>query len=216
MAALARAIELGAEMAEIDVQQTADDHLAVFHDTHLDRTSDGSGPLWRQTMAELATLDAGSWYGREYAGERIVTLGEVLDYCRDRLVVNIEMKMHGHERDVVELVIGAIHDNNSADHCLVTSFDHKAAMAVKERSPGLRTGFIIGPGPVSAAVFDSQADVLSVDQSLATEAFFARACTADKKVHAWTVNDADRMRELIDAGAEAVITNFPDRFPRSG
>ena len=53
MAALARAIEMRAEMAEIDVQQTADDRLAVFHDTDLDRTSDGDGPLWRRTMAEL-------------------------------------------------------------------------------------------------------------------------------------------------------------------
>lgn len=220
MAALARAIELGAEMVEIDVQQTADNRLAVFHDTALDRTSDGAGPLWRRSMPDLAALDAGSWYGPEFAGERIPALGEVLDFARGRLVVNIEMKMHGHERDVVDLVIGAIHDTNSADHCLVTSFDHEAAAAVKERAPHLRTGLIVGPGSgsssVSAAVFDSNADVLSVEKSLATGAFFSRACDSQKKVHVWTVDDAARMQKLIAAGAEAVITNYPDRFPRSG
>jgi glycerophosphoryl diester phosphodiesterase len=215
MAALERAIAMGTQMAEIDVQQTADDCLAVFHDTNLDRTSNGTGPLWRRTMAELHRLDAGFWFGPEFAGERIVTLGEVLDFARGRLILNIEMKMHGHERDVVDLVIGAIHDNNSADHCLVTSFDHEAAAAVKERSPGLRTGLILGPGPMPAEVFASTADLLSVEKSLATGAFFARACDADKAVHVWTVDDPARMSELAGAGAEAIITNFPDRFPRS-
>jgi glycerophosphoryl diester phosphodiesterase len=216
MAALERAIALGADMVEIDVQQTADDRLAVFHDTDLERTSTGTGPLWRRTMAELGQLDAGSWYGPEFAGERIVTLGEVLDFARGRLVVNIEMKMHGHERGVVDLVIGAIHDNNSGDHCLVTSFDHAAAAALKGRSPDLRTGLILGPGPVPAGVFASGADVLSVENSLAIDALFARARRAGQAVHVWTVDDPVRMTELAAAGAEAIITNFPDRFPRSG
>jgi len=218
MAALARAIEMGAEMAEIDVQQTADDRLAVFHDTDLNRTSDGAGPLWRRTMSELQTLDAGSWYGPEFTGERIPTLEEVLDLTRGRLILNIEMKRHGHEfgheRGFIDLVIRALHDNNDGDHCLVTSFDHQVAAAVKERFPGQRTGLIIGPGPMPAEVFTSTADVLSVHQSLANKAFFARARSAGKSVHIWTVDDPARMQELIELGADAVITNHPDRFPR--
>lgn len=221
-AALRLAIDLGCEMAEIDVQQTADHRLAVFHDTDLGRTSNGRGPLWQKTLAELQVLDAGSWFSPEFAGEPVLSLEEVLDFCRGHLVVNIEMKMHGHEdrseRGIVELVIGAVHDTNSDDHCLVTSFDHEAALAVKARAPGLRTGLIVGPGmspvPVSADVFASAADVLSVADVHATEAFLARAGAAGKAVHVWTVDDPARMAELVEAGCEAVITNFPDRFPR--
>ena len=155
-AALQLAIDLGCEMAEIDVQQTADDRLAVFHDTDLGRTSNGRGPLWQKTLAELQALDAGSWFSPEFAAEPVLSLEEALDFCRGRLAVNVEMKMHGHEdrseRGIVDLVIRAVHDTNSDDHCLVTSFDHAAALAVKRRAPGLRAGLIIGsgsgPGPV--------------------------------------------------------------------
>lgn len=213
LAALEVAVDLDADMAEIDVQQTADDRLAVFHDTDLGRTSNGSGPLWGRTMAELQALDAGSWFGRDFAAEPVPALEDVLDFCRGRLALNIEMKMHGRERNIVDLVIGAIHDTNSDDQCLVTSFDHGAAAALKERAPGLRTGLILGPGAIPADVFDSAADVLSVWDGHVNEGFLARACAADKSVHVWTVDDPARMRELIAQGVEAVITNRPDLFP---
>jgi glycerophosphoryl diester phosphodiesterase len=214
LAALRMAIDLGADMAEIDVQQTADDRLAVFHDTDLGRTTTGVGPLWRKTLTELQALDAGSWFAPEFTGERVPALEDVLDLCRGRLLLNIEMKMHGHEKNVVDLVIGAIHDTNSDDHCLVTSFDHEAARALKRRAPGLRTGLILGPGPYPADVFLSAADVLSVADGHAKSGFLARACAANKAVHVWTVDDPDRMRELIALEVEAIITNRPDRFPR--
>jgi glycerophosphoryl diester phosphodiesterase len=214
LAAIRRAIACGADLVEIDVQQTADDRLAVFHDTELGRTSNGYGPLWRRTLPELQALDAGAWFAPEFAGEAIPSLDEVLALCRGRVGVNIEMKMHGQERGIVELVIGVVHDTNSGDHCLVTSFDHEAALAVKRRAPGLRAGLIIGPGPVPADVFASPADVLSIERGHARESFLARACGAGKSVHVWTVDDPARMRELVAAGVEAVITNFPDRFPR--
>ena len=218
LAALKLAVDLGADMAEIDVQQTADDRLAVFHDTDLGRTSTGSGPLWRRSMDDLRALDAGSWFAPQYAGEPVPALEDILDFCRGHLVLNIEMKMHGHEdrseRDIVDLVIGAIHDTNSDDHCLVTSFDHGAAALLKERAPGLRTGLILGPGTIPADVFDSSADVLSVADVHVNEDFLARAQAASKAVHVWTVDGPARMRVLIDMGVEAIITNRPDRFPR--
>ena len=214
LAAIEKAIDLGADMVEIDVQQTADNQLAVFHDTDLGRTSSGSGPLWQKTLAELKTLDAGSWFAPEFAGEPVPALEDVLDSCRGRLALNIEMMMHGRERNIVDWVIDAIHDTNSDAHCLVTSFDHEAALAVKRRAPGLRTGLILGPGAIPADVFDSPADALSVADVHVNEDFLTRARAAGKAVHVWTVDDPSRMKELITLGVEAIITNRPDRFPR--
>jgi len=203
-------------MVEIDVQQTADDRLVVFHDADLVRTTDGRGPLWSRTLAELRSLDAGAWFGPEFAGARIPTLEEVLDACRGRVVVNIEMKMHGHERNIVDRVVGVVHDSHDGDRCLVTSFDHGAALGVKRRAPDLRAGLILGSSPVPEGVFTSAADVLSARSMVADETFLSRAAAAGKAVHVWTVDDPARMAGLVAAGVEAVITNFPDRFPRSG
>jgi glycerophosphoryl diester phosphodiesterase len=213
IAAVEKAIAQGAAMAEIDIQQTADDRFAVFHDDFLDRTTNGVGPLWEQTLAELQTLDAGSWFGLEYAGERIPSLEEVLETTRGRLPLNIELKLHGHERQLVELVIRTLHDNNIEDHCLVTCFDHKVAVAVKQADGALTVGAILGRQQYTDRIFDLPVDVLSVEKSLVDETFMATAREAEKQVHVWTVNDPEEMNRLIGLGVDAVITNYPDRFP---
>ena len=213
IAAVEKAIAQGAAMAEIDIQQTYDDRFAVFHDDLLDRTTNGAGPLWEKTLSELQTLDAGSWFGPEFIGERIPSFEEVLETTRGRLPLNIELKLHGHERQLVELVIRTLHDNNIEDHCLVTCFDHRVAVAVKQADSALTVGAILGRQQYSDGVFNLPVDVLSVEKSLVDSDFMTAAREADKKVHVWTVNDPEEMNRLIGLGVDAVITNYPDRFP---
>ena len=213
IAALEKAIALGAGMAEIDIQQTADDRFAVFHDDNLDRTTNGAGPLWEKTLAELQALDAGSWFGPEYAGERVPSLEDVLETTRGRLPLNIELKLHGHERQLVDLVIRTLHDNNIEDRCLVTCFDHRVAVAVKQADSALTVGAILGRQQDTDRIFTLPVDVLSTEKSLVDEDFMAAARRAGKQVHVWTVNEPEEMRRLIDLGVDAVITNYPDRFP---
>ena len=219
IAAVEKAIALGADMAEIDIQQTADDRFAVFHDDLLDRTSNGSGPLWEKSLGKLQALDAGSWFGPEFAGERISSLEEILEITRDRLPLNIELKLHGHERRVVELVIRALHDNNIEDHCpqpgLITCFDHAVAAGIKEADPTLIVGAILGNEQFSRGTFTAPVDLLSVEKSLVDADFMAAAHHAGKQVHVWTVNEPEEMHRLIDLEVDAVITNYPDRFPGS-
>ena len=225
IAAVEKAIALGATMAEIDIQQTADDKFAVFHDDLLDRTTNGTGPLWQKNLAELQTLDAGSWFGPEWADQRIASLEEILETTRGRLPLNIELKLHGRERRLVDLVIRTLHDNNIEDHCpdsapnfgmnngLVTCFDHKIAAEIKQADSTLTVGIILGRQQNLAGIFAAPVDVLSAEKVLIDEDFMAAARGAAKKVHAWTVNDPEEMRRLIDLGVDAVITNYPDRFP---
>ena len=68
---------------EIDVRGTRDEELVVMHDDTVDRTTDGSGAVANMSLAELKRLDAGSWWGSEFAGERVPTLDETLDVVRD-------------------------------------------------------------------------------------------------------------------------------------
>jgi glycerophosphoryl diester phosphodiesterase len=217
IAALEKAIALGAHMAEIDIQQTADNLFAVFHDDNLERTTNGTGPLWEKTLAELQTLDAGSWFEPAWAGQRIPSLEEVLETTRGRLPLNIELKLHGHERDLVDLALRALCDNNIEDHCppqsLVTCFDHQVAAAVKQANPALTVGAILGRQQYTAGVFTLPVDVLSAEKTLVDADFMAMARGAGKQVHVWTVNETADMSRLIDLGVDAVITNYPDRFP---
>ena len=92
MASFRKAVELGVEAIELDVHLSSDGKLVVIHDETLDRTTDGQGPVVAKTLTELKALDAGSWYKPEFAGERIPTLEEVLDWARDRVPVVIEVK----------------------------------------------------------------------------------------------------------------------------
>lgn len=217
IAALEKAIALGADMAEIDIQQTADDRFAVFHDLDLDRTTDGSGPLWTAPLAQLQALDAGSWFGPGFAGEAVPSLDKVLEITRGRLPLNLELKLHGQERDVVDLVIRTLHDNNIEDHCprpgLITCFDHAVAAQIKRADPTLQVGAVLGKQQFSRGIFTAPVDVLSAEKTLVDADFMAAARAAGKQVHVWTVNEPEQMRRLIDLGVDAVITNFPDRFP---
>src|SRR5260370_28010658 len=78
-----RALELGADLVELDVHLTRDGALAVIHDETVDRTTDGHGLLKDHTLSELKLLDAGAWFGPGYAGQRISTLDEVLDWAHE-------------------------------------------------------------------------------------------------------------------------------------
>jgi glycerophosphoryl diester phosphodiesterase len=217
IAALEKAIALGAQMAEIDIQQTVDNRFAVFHDDNLDRTTSGTGPLWGKTLAELQTFDAGSWFGSAWAGQRIPSLEEVLEFTRGRLPLNIELKLHGHERNVVDLAIRTLNDNNIEVHCprksLVTCFDPQVAADIKQADSALTVGAILGRQKFSAGIFTLGVDVLSAEKSLVDADFMAAARDAGKQIHVWTVDEPEEMRRLIDLGVDAVITNYPDRFP---
>ena len=83
LASFAGALEVGAELVELDVQLTADGHVIVLHDPTLDRTTTGRGDVRRMTLAEVRAVSAGypDRFGSAYAGERVPTLGEALASC---------------------------------------------------------------------------------------------------------------------------------------
>ncbi len=212
LASMRKAMELGAQMAELDVQQTADDRLVVFHDDFLERTSTGRGPLWQKTLAQLSQLDAGGWFDPHFANEPIPTLEQVMNLVRGRMRLNIEIRMHGHERDVAALVVKTIRENRFDSLCIVTSFDRAVADRVKAMAPQLTVGYIFGREAFDPAVFTGPVDVLSAEASLIDESFMQQARNAGKAVHVWTVNGAAEMRRLARLGVDAIITNYPDRL----
>ncbi len=212
LAAFRLAMEMGAEMCELDVQQTADDRLVVMHDDTLERTTNGIGNLWEMTLAELQKYDAGSWFGARFAGEKMPAFEEVVALVRGKMQLNIEVKMHGHERNIESLLVGAIRREKLENECVVTSFDWKAVERIKTLAPDLKVGCIFGWKQFSAEVFETPVDLLSAHYSLIDAAFLARARAAGKKVHVWTVNYKWLMRRLLKLGVDGIITNYPERL----
>ncbi len=212
LAAIRLAMAMGAQMVEIDVQQTADDQLVLLHDDSLRRTTNGNGLLWQKKLVELQGLDAGGWFDAKFAGEPLPTLEQTIALVRGKIKLNIEVKLHGHERNIAKLVVEVIRREGFATECLITSFGHAVADEIKQLAPELRVGYIFGPREFREAVFTAPVEVLSAHYSLVNAEFMRKARATGKAVHVWTVNDKDLMTRLIDLGVEAIITNYPDRL----
>jgi len=133
MEAYKAAVALGVDQLEIDVRVTADDQLVLIHDASVDRTTDGTGLVREKTLAELKTLDAGSWKGDQFRGCRIPSFDEFMDYIKDLpdMTVDFELKeypVEGKEQlayDVCDRVIQAIIDIGWQDKCIINTFSGK-------------------------------------------------------------------------------------------
>ena len=125
LVALDLAWRAGATVAEIDVQLTRDGHVVLMHDRSVNRTTNGSGLVKDLALADLKTLDAGAWFNPKFAGERVPTLGEVLDWSQGRLGFLIELKNYPYrEMPLVEKAIALIEAHAAVDYVVLAGFDH--------------------------------------------------------------------------------------------
>ena len=99
LAAIRRAIEVGATAVEVDVRTSKDGQLFILHDTKLDRTTNAKGPANALTLAQLQPLDAGSWFDVRYRGERIPSLVEAAEVCRGKIDLLLDLKEQGETYD---------------------------------------------------------------------------------------------------------------------
>lgn len=114
-------------MLELDAQLTKDGHVVVLHDYTLDRTTNGSGPIGEKTLKEVRTLDAGSWFGPEFAGEKIPTFEEVVEWAKGKIRLNVELKSGPYpyfQPELAEKVVAILKKYDIVGETLVISFDH--------------------------------------------------------------------------------------------
>ncbi len=218
MAAFERAVEMGADMIELDVHATKDGQIVVIHDAVLDRTTTGSvrgSVVWRP-LEEIKTLDAGSWKGAEFAGEKVPTLHEVLSTFKGRTKVLIEIKAKGIEDKVVEI----IRETKTEDDVIIQSFDVEAVRRCRNLLPQVPAGVLFsapllfgkssfGEKVISTAL-DVNADFVAVDQGGVTPELVGMARENGLGVFVWTVNKTKDMTKMIQLGVDGIITNHPD------
>ncbi|KAI9131127.1 glycerophosphodiester phosphodiesterase [Acaryochloris sp. CCMEE 5410] len=199
------AIEHQADFIELDVQETKDHGLVVIHDSHLLRLAGCDRNLWNLTTSELANLDVGQWFGEAFKHTRIPSLASVMDLAKDRVNLNLELKIHGHEQKLVSQVVELIHEKNWQQNCVVSSLDFDILRQVRTLDPGLTIGPVIPPARPEYP--DFEVDFYSLHFTLATPERVKRAHAEGKAIHAWTVNQPDDMQRMIEHGVDNIITD---------
>ena len=219
-AAFAAALALGAEAIELDCQLSADGEPVVIHDETLDRTTDGDGPVGARTVAELERLDAGTWFGPEFRGERIPRLAAVLAQVRERVTLNVEIKSARDvgriERTLADLTIAA----DAGAWLVFSSFHWTALRNLRALAPWARLGVLCDADP-------SPSGALALAAELGAESVIPGRRWVDRRVveaaHArnldvwvWTVNEPGEMRRLIALGVDGLFSDYPERFAALG
>jgi len=215
MAAFERAAELGAVFIETDLHLTRDARFVAIHDATLERTTNGRGRVSDFTLAELRRLDNGLWYDRQYMGQRLPTLEDILEFGRKRDVVfYLEVKYEA-AWGMHHALVGALQKEQDAARTIVISFDPSTIESVRKLDASIMTGLLIEEGSQADAVkkaLDIGARQLCPRNSLITSELITEAHRADLLVATWTVDDAEEMRRVIAAGTDGVMTDFPDRL----
>jgi glycerophosphoryl diester phosphodiesterase len=207
MAAIERGIEDGADWIEIDVQETADGEVVVFHDSDFMRLAHVDRKIWEVTAAELRGIDLGSWFDPAYAGERAPTLRDVLAAARGRAKVVIELKYYGHDQDLEARVAAQVDEFGMAEQVALMSLSYPAIQKARAMRPDLRNGVLAATAVGDLAGLDT--DFLAVNVGLASPKLIRAAHAAGKDVYVWTVNDPLTMSRLISQGVDGLITDEP-------
>ena len=202
------AIDSGSQYAELDVQETSDGVVVLTHDTNLKRCTGKDINIYDITWDELQKLDAGSFFSEEFAGTRIPSLEEVIQMCKGKIKLNIEIKNSGHnptlEADTARIIL----DNDFVDECVITSLSYESLEKVKEVAPEIKTGYILAVGV--GDYYDLPAsDFFSVETTFVTSGMVNAIHNRGKEVHAWTVDTEEDARKMIDAGVDNIITGNP-------
>jgi len=212
IAAFDLAIVMGARHIELDVHASSDGHVVVIHDDTLDRTTDGSGPVTSHPLTTLQTLDAGSWFRHEFTGERIPTLDVVLGRYKGRVHVHTEIK--GQSAHLAQRTVDLIRKHGMVGEVTITSFQYARLEETRAYAPELATGWLVADATDTVI---TQARALGMRQicpkaNRVTPELVRRLRAEGFVVRAWGVTSEDLMRQVVQAGADGMTVNFPDKL----
>jgi glycerophosphoryl diester phosphodiesterase len=197
------ALAQGADGIELDVHATSDGVIVVHHDPTL-RTMDAQGAV---ALLEIARLDASAVAALPLAGGSVApTLDEVLDLVGQHVTVYVEVKAFGVE-DALEATLA----RHPGVRVAVHAFDHRIPVAARQRRPTLPIGLLSTSYPLDLRGFIGSARCQAFWQHapLIDRALVEGAHELGAKVVAWTVNDVNQARALVDLGVDALCTDTP-------
>jgi glycerophosphoryl diester phosphodiesterase len=218
LAAFASALELGAELVELDIQLTRDGHVVVIHDPVLDRTTTGQGPVRERTLAEIRALSAGypERFGSDFAAERVPTLAEVLHLMRGRARTLLEIKheaVTAADEDGIEaLAIAEVRKAGVVEEVAFLSFARRALERCRQKAPEIPRGHIFFRAGVAEVLEGARAagtDLVMPEKSMLSFELRDRVREAGLRLATWVVDEPEELRALAPYDLFGVGSNCP-------
>jgi len=223
LAALRCGLAYGYRAVEFDVMLASDGVPVVVHDPELGRTVAGSGHVNDYTAAQLGAMEAGAWFGPQFAGEGVPTFDAVVDYCKaQRIWMNIEIK----PASGVDVATGAAVARATRDYFakeiaagellpLLSSFSIAALEAARQAAPELARGWLVEAIPFDWAQKAKELDVVAIhcDHQQLTRALALAVKEAGYGLFCYTVNTPERASELVAWGVDGFCTDRIDIIP---
>ncbi len=218
IAAFRRAMQVGADGVELDVHLTRDRQVVVIHDESVAAVTGQGGRVREMTLAEIQALDAGSYFGPAFRGERIPTLGQVLEAVGPQAIVNVELKGTGVAGDGLEReVVRLVRQRGMAAQVIFSSFNPFHLWRARRLAPEIPRA-MLHSSDTPAYVRQLwllplvHPDALHPDHGMVDGAYMKRARSWGVRVNAWTVDDPAEARRLLALGVDGLIANDPRRL----
>ncbi|KGR79859.1 glycerophosphodiester phosphodiesterase [Ureibacillus manganicus] len=219
MAAFTMSVEMGADYIEFDVQMTKDGIPVVIHDLTVDRTTNGYGSLNTYTLDKLKSLDAGSWFSKEFAGETIPTLDEVLTEFGGKISILIELKFPEVYPGIEVKVANALKEHNlvsaNSNQIIIQSFNHESIKLSKELLPDIPHGVLVrndwkGVSDRQLEEFATYADYFNPNFNMVTAELVERVHFNNMTMFPYTIKKQSLASKLYNLGVDGIITDDPD------
>lgn len=212
-----KAIELGADGVEFDVQLTKDGEVVVIHDEKIDRVSNGTGMVKDFTLSELKKINFNKRGISEPYFMEIPTLDEVLALlATSSLTINIELKTGiVHYDGIEQKTVSVVNQYDLAEHVLYSSFNHYSVQSVKRYDPDANTALLCGGGIIVTGEQCEKVGAVALHPGIHQLRYPGLLEDSQKrgvKVHVWTVESEEDFSYARDNGVDAVIVNDIAKF----
>lgn len=214
MTAFEMALDMGAKAVEFDVQMTLDGQLVVIHDDYLDRTTSGSGLVIETPYTIIKDLDAGIWFGTQFAGEKVPLLKEVLLLLKDKVKIHLEIKKISWEtRPIEEDIYQMVKGLGMLDQVLFSSFDHRC-LSYLSHYYGVEIGVLTRSGLMEPISYLELAGLKAFSynplSTFVDQALVADCHKKDLKVYTYTVNRPSLAKGFAQMKVDGIFSNYPD------
>lgn len=209
------AVSHKADAIELDAKLSRDGHVMVIHDQTVDRTTDGTGKVMELSLAELKKLDAGSFFGKEFADTAIPTLDEVFEAVGKKIFVNVELTNYKSKSDeLVEKVAETVKRHKMEDRVLFSSFLPVNLVKAQALLPNTPVALLCLPGlpgllSRSALCRHYSPGIIHPYLSDVSQGYINSEHRQGRRVHVWTVNDEKDILRLKAIGADGIFTDNP-------
>jgi glycerophosphoryl diester phosphodiesterase len=222
LTAFEQALELGVDLIELDVNHTRDGHAVIFHGPDLRKTTGVEGNIHDLTLEEARKLDIGSWKGKAFEGERMMTFEEALAFAKGRVHLAVDLKCE----EIIPRMVECVRKAEMVDEVAICGCNVSWANQVRLLEPKLSVGLnmdreMVALAGDSPAEFQSEylrqatgsnLSPLNISFKFLSPELVYEAHLRAVQVWAWTVDEAGDMERVAGMGVDAIYTNYPARL----